>query len=61
MMRHRFNSREPWRDPKLGYRNNGEYKRQRQEALDQGGVAAANLVEERWAKRWLERLKFTRT
>ena len=45
----------PWYDPKLGYRNDPEYRRQRNEALAFGGDAEA--IERRWAKRWAEKLR----
>jgi hypothetical protein len=46
----------PWHDPKLGYRNEPEYQRQRHEAQTPDEKTA---VEERWARRWREKLKFT--
>jgi hypothetical protein len=40
-------------DPKLGYRNDPEYQRQRAEAQKTGEEAA---VEQRWAARWQRKL-----
>lgn len=43
----------PWSDPLLGYRNDPEYRRQRQEAKQSGTEAE---VEKRWAARWKQKL-----
>lgn len=51
--RFRPQHRKPWMDPKLGYRNDPEYQRQRAEAQKTGEEAA---VEQRWAARWQRKL-----
>jgi hypothetical protein len=51
---HRFrNRRMPWLDPKVGYRNDPEYQRQRAIAKLTGEEDA---VEQRWAARWQQKL-----
>jgi hypothetical protein len=43
----------PWLDPKVGYRNDPEYQRQRAVAKLTGEEDA---VEKRWAARWQQKL-----